>query len=205
VVPGFGLGEHGIRTEALGDHTAELDHTGTLRFRTAGGKALKSVPAAVKRDHGERLAELKQAAKDVKAMAGAQRLRLERLLLGERTWTGADFRERYLDHALVGPLARRLIWAIDDRSALSRDGAFVDASGAAVPMATARRSGSGIPSTPSPRTSTRGGASSRTRRSPSRSSRRTARSICSPTRSARRGRTRTASPPTCCASTRWPR
>ena len=50
-------------------------------------------------------------------MLAAQRDRLERLPLTERRWPLAVWRARYLDHPLVGLLARRLIWrfAFDGR------------------------------------------------------------------------------------------
>jgi hypothetical protein len=101
----------------LGEHAAELRLTGTLaaelRFLDADGAPLKTVPAAVRRDHAADLAALKQASKDLKAMAAAQRLRLERLLLDDRAWTQAAWRDRYVHHGLVGVLARRLIWTLD--------------------------------------------------------------------------------------------
>src|SRR5262249_25708231 len=40
-----------------------------------------------------------------------QRDRLERLFLQQRTWSIADFRNRYLDHPIIGALARRIIWS----------------------------------------------------------------------------------------------
>jgi hypothetical protein len=61
------------------------------------------------------------SAKELKSMTAAQRLRLERLLADERAWTGAAFRERYLEQGLVGPLARRLIWTVDGEAVLGDD------------------------------------------------------------------------------------
>jgi hypothetical protein len=116
VVPDFGLGVDGTRTVALGEHAVTLVLTPALscelRFATASGKVLKAPPAAVRRDHGEALAALKLTAKDVKVMAAAQKLRLERLLVTERSWDQAAWRELYVDHGLVGTLARRLIWTV---------------------------------------------------------------------------------------------
>jgi hypothetical protein len=113
-VPAYGLEEVGVRREPLGDNTAELVVTGpadvALRWRTADGKALKSVPAAVKRDHAEDLKELQAAAKDIQKMLPAQRERLDSLYLQQKSWPYPVWRERYLDHPLVGVLARRLIW-----------------------------------------------------------------------------------------------
>src|SRR5262249_42759766 len=44
----------------------------------------------------------------------------------ERTWSYEDFRARYLDHPLVGTLARRLIWRLGDTAGIWHDGRLVD-------------------------------------------------------------------------------
>jgi len=129
VVPDFGLGPGGTRTVALGEYAVALAVSGALRFTGPSGKPLKSVPAALKRDHADELAALKQAAKDVKVMAAAQKLRLERLLLADRTWEQEAWRAAYLDHGLVGTLARRLIWTFDGVAAFPSGDGLVDAAG----------------------------------------------------------------------------
>jgi hypothetical protein len=109
--PDFGLSAGGVRREILGDFVAELRITedGTeLTVAEVSGKARKSVPAALKGD--ATFKALQALAKDIEKMLPAQKDRLERLLATERTWVYADWRARYLDHPLVGPLARRLIW-----------------------------------------------------------------------------------------------
>ncbi len=123
-VPSYGLTDVGVRSEAMGDHTAELrvERSGacTLAFRTPDGKARKSVPAAVKATHADDLKQLKAAAKDIASMLPAQRNRIDALFLENKSWDAAAWRERYLDHPLVGVVARRLIW----RFAPARDGAW---------------------------------------------------------------------------------
>lgn len=121
-VPSYGLGSVGLAREAIGDFTAEIrvgaggkgvTHA-DLSFVNAPGKRLKSVPAAIKRDHAEELKDLKASLKDLKKMLPAQRDRLDGLFLGDRSWSYSAWRERYLDHPLVGVLARRMIWEFDD-------------------------------------------------------------------------------------------
>jgi hypothetical protein len=133
-VPTFGLDAPGLLRRRLGDHTAEVEFPAggapVWRWLREDGRAQKSVPAAVKEAHAAELAELKAAARDVQAMLPAQRERLERLYLEGRPVRYADWRARYLDHPLVGQLARRLIWTVGGSgSALWADGALADAEG----------------------------------------------------------------------------
>ncbi|OXS30800.1 DUF4132 domain-containing protein [Streptomyces sp. XY006] len=124
-VPAYGLTEAGRATRRLGEATALLEIEGTrtvLTWRNAAGKPVKSVPAAVKRDHAEELKELKAAVKDIDKMLSAQSERLDRQFLARRIWPYAVWRERYLDHPLVGTLARRLLWTIDGTTAGYADG-----------------------------------------------------------------------------------
>lgn len=115
-VPAYGLTEVGRARHPLGDVTALLDvHGGrtVLSWRSAAGKAVKSVPAAVQRHHPDELKELKAAVKDIDKMLSAQSERLDRQFLARRSRPYAAWRERCLDHPLVGTLARRLLWIVD--------------------------------------------------------------------------------------------
>ncbi|MFF9114445.1 DUF4132 domain-containing protein [Streptomyces massasporeus] len=115
-VPAYGLTDVGHAEHHLGEATALLDVRGSralLSWRNAADKPVKSVPAAVKRDHPDELKDLKSAVKDIDKMLSAQSERLDRQFLARRTWPYATWRERYLDHPLVGTLARRLLWTID--------------------------------------------------------------------------------------------
>ncbi|MFI6880137.1 DUF4132 domain-containing protein [Streptomyces sp. NPDC050400] len=126
-VPAYGLTEVGRLEVELGDSAALLEVRGAkahLTWRSASGKAVKSVPAAVKRDHPDELKELKAAAKDIDKMLSAQAERLDRQFLARRTWSYATWRERYLDHPLVGTLARRLLWTVDGTPVGYADGAL---------------------------------------------------------------------------------
>lgn len=113
-VPAYGLTGVGVCEEAMGEYTARLtvagDGSTELVWLKADGKPQKSVPAAVKSAHAEELKELQAAAKDIQRMLPAQRERLDGLFLAQKSWPQAVWRERYLDHPLVGVLARRLIW-----------------------------------------------------------------------------------------------
>ncbi|MFF4251266.1 DUF4132 domain-containing protein [Streptomyces sp. NPDC001663] len=124
-VPAYGLTEVGRAEFQLGEVTAVLEVHGTraqLGWRNAAGKTVKGVPAAVKRDHADELKELKASVKDIDKMLSAQSERLDRQFLARRTWSYGTWRERYLDHPLVGSLARRLLWTVDGTTAGFADG-----------------------------------------------------------------------------------
>ena len=112
-VPAYGLTEVGRCTEAIGEFTAQLNVTGSgteLVWLNAQGKPQKSIPAIVKSAHAEDLKELQTAAKDIQRMLPAQRERIDTLFLQQKSWPLEVWRNRYLDHPLVGVIARRLIW-----------------------------------------------------------------------------------------------
>ena len=113
-VPSYGLTSVGHRTVHFGQARAELTvGRGTaIGWHNAAGRPVRSVPAEVRRDHRDALAELTAGARDIDRMLTAQRDRLDRLVLDRRSWRWDAFRERYLDHPLVGTLARRLIWTV---------------------------------------------------------------------------------------------
>ncbi|WP_328780826.1 DUF4132 domain-containing protein [Streptomyces canus] len=126
-VPAYGLTEVGRAEHRLGEHTAVLEAQGSkavLTWSNASGKPVRSVPAAVRRDHAEELKELKAAVKDIDKMLSAQSERLDRQFLADRTWSYGTWRERYLDHPLVGTLARRLLWTVDGTTAGYADGSL---------------------------------------------------------------------------------
>lgn len=128
-VPSCGFTEIGARRLQLGDVTGVLEIAGGLKAELswlgADGKKVKSVPASVKEAFADDLKLLKASEKEIAKLLPGQRDRLEQLLLQERTWSFAQFRSRYLDHPLVGTLARRLIWRYSD-GAIARDGIWRD-------------------------------------------------------------------------------
>ena len=143
----FGLTECGRTTRSLGAHTAVLTILGPGRTElrwSIGDKTQKTVPAAVKRSHAAELKALKALDKDLQKATLAIREKLERHFLTPASWEPAEWRERYLDHPVAGTLGRRLIWRFEDsrgraKSAMARDGGFIDASGAAVRLGRMKR------------------------------------------------------------------
>ncbi|HWC98874.1 MAG TPA: DUF4132 domain-containing protein [Candidatus Sulfopaludibacter sp.] len=132
-VPSFGLDAGGSRVEVCGEYSLTLTAHGELTCRDAAGKGLKTIPEAVKRDFADDLKELKQAAKEIAPLRQAHRVRLERLLLTERAIPLETWRSAYLDHPLIGGMARQLIWQFSGgATAIWRAGAMVDWSGAEI-------------------------------------------------------------------------
>jgi Domain of unknown function (DUF4132) len=128
-VPGYGMQKVGHRREILGDFIAELlaeGHDVELRWsKAADGKPLKSVPAAAKKDHSDDVKELQDAAKDAGKMLTAQRERIDSLFLARKRWPLDAWRARYLDHPLVGVIARRLIWHFETEGAAAANGIWL--------------------------------------------------------------------------------
>ncbi|MFB6478479.1 DUF4132 domain-containing protein [Streptomyces virginiae] len=140
-VPAHGLSEVGQAEFRIGESTALLEVHGTravVRWRNAAGKELRSVPAAVRRDHAEELKELKATVKDITASLTAQAERLDGQFLARRRWTYGQWRARYLDHPLVGTLARRLIWTVDGTAVVHADGQLRTLTGAPLDQDTAQ-------------------------------------------------------------------
>lgn len=113
-VPAYGLEGVGRRRETFDDYTAELAIIGStgveIRWSKSDGKPLKSAPSSVKQNHADDVKELTQTARDIQKMLAAQRERIDALHLARKSWPIATWRARYLDHPLVGVVARRLIW-----------------------------------------------------------------------------------------------
>ncbi len=139
-VPTFGLQEIGRFHEVLGEFTAEVNvrshGKSELAWIKENGKRQKSVPSSVKTEFNDELKALKKRIKDSDSLMPSIRFRVEGLFLNERTWSLKDFRHRFLDHPLVGVIARRLIWNFQNiesiATAIWSGDQFIDAGGESV-------------------------------------------------------------------------
>ena len=108
--------------------TASVD----IRWRGAEGKVTASIPASLKADAAG-IKAARETAKEIEADLSAQVARLQRIFLEDRSWTYAEWRERYADHPLMQALVKRLIWNVRHgdvrRSAVLVDGNLEDATG----------------------------------------------------------------------------
>lgn len=136
-VPTCGLDDDGVSEEAIGDIVARItiarDGTPELGW-VKNGKSQASVPAEVKADHADALKAVKARVKEIATLLPAQGARLEGMMMEPRDIPLAALRERYLDHGLVGRVARRLIWSLGEAgevwtSGVFEDGRFVDVRG----------------------------------------------------------------------------
>jgi hypothetical protein len=104
----------------------------TLLDTPAPTREQKSAPKAVRVSHPEELARLEVRVKELEALLHAQRDRLEALMSSPRRWSLEKWRARYLDHPLVGLLARRLVWQFERADGTSRSGMWDEGRGAVV-------------------------------------------------------------------------
>ncbi len=113
-VPGHGLSEVGRLERRVGAFRFELTMPpgGGIEQRWVGedGALRKSTPSAVRDEFPGDLAELKRVAKELQKTFAAVRHRLESAALRRRAWPLEEWRRAFLDHPVVGALARRLVW-----------------------------------------------------------------------------------------------
>lgn len=140
-IPTHGLDREGRREIVIGPGAALLTIDGTsqvnISWRGANGKISASIPAALK-DCKDAIKQAKAVAKEIEADLSVQPQRLQRQWLENRSWPSAIWRERYLEHPLVGPLSRRLIWSVDSKGERTSghwsDGAFRDVGGSPIDL-----------------------------------------------------------------------
>jgi hypothetical protein len=116
-VPTYGLDAAGRLVEEIGGARVEVRIDGgkvLTTWHNEKGKPVKGPPATAKAASPESVKRVKAVAHDAEAMLAAQRDRLDRLMRLSLTWPYDTWRERYAGHPVVGPVARRLIWLVDD-------------------------------------------------------------------------------------------
>ncbi len=140
-VPDYGLSDIGRYQSQLGEFTALLSLIGvgkTQLLWQKGEKLQKTVPAALKKTEAEAIKVLKGMAKDIQVGSRAHAQRLEQFYLRKQTLTLAEWQEQYINHYLLGFLARRLIWRLDSgkqqQDVFYLDGDYLDKQGQAVSL-----------------------------------------------------------------------
>ncbi len=136
-VPDLGLSVDGVARIPIGDGqaviTVESGDAVLLRYER-GDKVTKSAPKALAQADPGAVKAAKALRKEVAEALSGQAGRIERLLLADKQWTVATWRQRYVDHPLLSQIARRLIWCADGQALLWSDG-WIDAAGEPVTVA----------------------------------------------------------------------
>ena len=135
-VPSFGLNPQGNLRKQFGDYEAVLQVTAAgdveLNWTDVHGKVFKSVPSIIKREHTELFKVLKQSVSELQGTIQTQRSRLENAMRNQQTWPLHLWRERYLNHPVLGLLTRRLIWRFGDKVGIARNSGIENANGLAL-------------------------------------------------------------------------
>lgn len=115
---------NGSRVDAFEDYQLQLNLTDigntVLQWLKPDGTPQKSVPAFVKSSDklSARLKKIRDLSKQIKTASTTQRDRIDRLYTENMQWTVADFNQYYLHHGLVGQIARKLVWNLDQQPAI---------------------------------------------------------------------------------------
>jgi hypothetical protein len=115
-LPDYGFVDGVLRVH-FGPAYAELTLTSDdlkLQWYDEQGNPRKSEPADVKKTYKAERKEFKLLQDEIAGMVQAQKARIERLPLAQRTWSFAAWCERYRDHQLLAPLVHALIWRFTD-------------------------------------------------------------------------------------------
>ena len=137
-VPDFGLtnGEKAVEFE---DFQFRIRILGIGKVEQAwvkpDGTIQKTAPAIIKQSSTfkKKLSKLKEEVKQIKKHLSAQRDRIDRSMIQERYLSMEGFSKYYLNHGLIGFLARKLIWQLNKegktQAAFWHEGEWIDVEG----------------------------------------------------------------------------
>jgi hypothetical protein len=126
------LGLDGDPVEYRGvSYLVELGATGGLTLRDPAGQQLTTLPRPAGDDEKAVASAWNGRRRKAKPLIADQVARLEEAMIVQRRWAPGDFRSRIAAHPLLGRIARRLIWVLDDHPVrLDGLGDLVDPAGA---------------------------------------------------------------------------
>ncbi len=142
--PDLGLDAAGERRFDGEDGRAVLrliaGRSAVLDWFDATDKALKAPPAALKAGNPALLKAARTARDELERALGAAVARIEAGYESNRDWPFATWRERFLGHRLLAPLAARLVWQVTRGDGSTASGrpmgdALIDNDGSAVTIA----------------------------------------------------------------------
>jgi Domain of unknown function (DUF4132) len=128
--PDYGLHDGVVKLEVAGFRAEVRVHgrEASTTWFARDGKAVKSVPSEVKRDHALTVKELKRLERDIENQLKFHADRLDVTLMQSpdaNNWMYPVWLERYAHHPLLGLLAGRLIWRFAAENTV-QDGVFLD-------------------------------------------------------------------------------
>jgi hypothetical protein len=138
--PSFGFTGLGELLMEFGSIQAKIAITGArtpqIIWSRQKGKVLRTIPAAVKREHQAEINALKVRAKDVREFLTGLARRMESTWLGQTRISLEGWRRQLIDHPVAGVIGRRLIWKFVAGAAQTiafwHDAGLVDSTGASV-------------------------------------------------------------------------
>jgi hypothetical protein len=140
-LPSYGFDSHGVRREKFGNVNLEIRISGMdllWKWILSSGKTQTGIPKDVKTGFANELTSLKKEMKEVEKILPTQRDRIDRLMMGDRTWTFGEWRKRYLDHPIVSDMSRRIIWNYETsgirKSGIWEKGRIVDSRGLSIEL-----------------------------------------------------------------------
>ena len=140
--PDLGFDARGAQRVSLGarEMTLRIGPDGALRVLDEAGEALAGMPAAGPDDDAAAMKAAERTfqrlEKEVDRTLKSLSPRLERAMIGRRTWTRARFDAVFLSHPILGALGTRVVFATADGKTfrISEEGAPIDATGAEVTL-----------------------------------------------------------------------
>ncbi|MBK1790821.1 DUF4132 domain-containing protein [Persicirhabdus sediminis] len=140
-VPDFGL-QLGSREDEFDGYKLQLNLVSpgktSLQWLTPEGKAQKTKPALIAKSKklSDKLKTVQETNKQIQKFSSAQKERIDRCYVEDRVWDYETFREYYIDHGLVGPIAAKLIWNFSNgdqwEAAMLIDSEWLAADGSAI-------------------------------------------------------------------------
>lgn len=133
-IPDFGL-KDGKKAISFVDHQLVVELVGAGKTKMTwikpDGTIQKTPPAFLKQNSKlkQLFAKTKDEIKKIQKYSSAQKNRIDRSFIFDRTWTYDSFEKYYLGHGLVSTIAKKLIWTIkngaDVRHAIYKDDIWV--------------------------------------------------------------------------------
>ena len=121
-LPDLGFDKNGVLRTPVGEHTASITVPGPTAILVGGveltwtgpdGKRRNGVPASVRRDHADRVAELRTLVKQVGNQLTTFGRALESGYSSEKTWPYLRWRAELATNPLARAVTERLIWEVE--------------------------------------------------------------------------------------------